>query len=337
MKYAKFGRTGLSVSKITLGMMSFGNSQSWQLELDDAKPLVEKAIDLGINVFDTANVYSRGRSEEITGELLKDYREDVIIATKVRFAMGENQNNKGLNRSHLHRQIEASLLRLQTDFIDLYQIHRWDYSVNIEFVMRTLNQYITEGHVGHIGASSMYAWELAKAQYTADQLGLERFVSMQNHYNAIYREEEREMIPQCVDMGMAIVPWSPLARGFLSGKYQKQGENTSKRYQSDPYLKQRYFADNDFQVLEALKEVSQEHDISVAQTALAWILNQPEITSPIIGVTKMYQLEEAVEACSIKLDSDQLKRINEAYLPRSVIGHGYDQPDTMINSQNKSR
>ena len=335
MKYAKLGKTGIMVSRICLGMMSFGNGQEWQLEIDEAKPIVEKAIDAGINFFDTANVYSKGRSEEITGELLGDYRDDVVIATKVRFAMGSGQNDKGLNRYHIAREIENSLRRLNTDYIDLYQIHRWDPSVSVEYLMRTLNQLIDGGYVLHIGASSMYTWQLAKAQYTAELLGLEKFATMQNHYNAIYREEEREMIPFCIDQGMGIIPWSPLARGFLSGKYKpedKEGEN-EKRLRSDPYLKARYFRKNDFEVLDAIKGISEEIGASVAQTALSWILHRPGITSPIVGVTKLSHLEEAIDAVDINLKQEQIRRIDEAYLPHPIIGHSYEPSDAMIDLQ----
>ncbi|MDH5403358.1 MAG: aldo/keto reductase [Candidatus Heimdallarchaeota archaeon] len=331
MDYTNLGKTGITVSKLCLGMMSYGNTQEWQLEIDEAKPIVEKAIDAGINFFDTANVYSRGRSEEITGQLLEDYRDDVVIATKVRFQMGDGPNQKGLNRLHMLQQIDASLSRMNLDYVDLYQIHRWDYSVDIEYIMRTLNHLIDIGATLHIGASSMYAWELAKAQYTAEKLGLEKFATMQNHYNTIYREEEREVIPFCIDQGMGIIPWSPLGRGFLTGKYQRSIEANSPRYRSDPYLKSRYFHDNDFDVLDAITEVSKEQEMSIAQIALSWILHQPGITSPIIGVTKMKHLEEAIQAVSIKLNIDQIRKINEAYSSRPVIGHSYDLSDNMIS------
>ena len=332
MKYANLGKTGISVSRLCLGMMSFGNSQTWHLELDEARPFIDMAIDAGINFYDTANVYSRGRSEEITGELLKDHRDDVVIATKIRFTMGEGVNDKGLNRYHMMRQIKASLSRLQIDFVDLYQIHRWDYNTDIEFVMRSLNHLIDQGLVHHIGASSMYAWELAKAQFTAEKLGIEKFATMQNHYNAMYREEEREVIPLCIDQGMGIIPWSPLARGFLSGKYSKDKEPDSVRYKSDLYLKQRYFKDNDFEIADTVKEIASEESVSPAQIALAWILVQPGITSPIIGVSKIQHLEEAISAMEIRLNPDYVKRIDECYIPRPVTGHSYDQPDRMIST-----
>jgi len=315
-------------------MMSFGNSQEWNLEIEEARPIIERAVDLGINFFDTANVYSRGRSEEITGEVLADYRDDIVLATKIRFAMGDGVNDSGLNRYHMIRQMQESLDRLQTDFVDLYQIHRWDYSTDIELVMRSLNHLIDAGVTLHIGASSMYGWELMKAQATAERLGLEKFQTMQNHYNAIYREEEREVIPACIDMGMGIIPWSPLARGFLSGKYDDVDPD-SPRARSDPYLKMRYFKDNDFEVLKVLKEVAFENEITTAQMALAWLLSRPGVTSPIIGVTKMSHLEQAVETVDMIIDHDYFDRISEAYTVRPITGHAYNQPNTMINKADK--
>ena len=335
MKYTKLGKTGITVSKICLGMMSYGNTQDWMLELDGARPLVKQALDAGINFFDTANVYSRGRSEEITGELLKDVRDDVVVATKVRFNMGDGKNEFGLNRYHMSNQIKASLKRLQMDHVDLYQIHRWDYSTDIEYVMRSLNKIIDDGQTLHIGASSMYAWELAKAQYTAEKLGLEKFVTMQNHYNAMYREEEREVIPFCIDQGMGIIPWSPLGRGFLSGKYKRGQDSDSPRYKSDPYLKQRYFQDNDFDIVEVVEAISKEEGISMAQVALAWLLSRPGVTSPIIGATKLSHLQEAIDAVDINLKEDAIKRIDETYLARPISGHSYNQPDQMINRPKK--
>lgn len=330
MKYTKLGRTGITVSRLCLGMMSFGNSQKWHLELEEARPLVERALDAGINFFDTANVYSRGRSEEITGELLAGRRDDVVVATKVRFTMGDGVNQKGLNRYHMTREIRNSLDRLKMDYVDLYQIHRYDNSVDNELLMRTLNSLIDDGLTSHIGSSSMYAWQLAKLQFTAEKLGLEKFSTMQNHYNAIYREEEREVIPFCIDQGMGIIPWSPLARGFLSGKYTPEVAKGD-RVESDPYLKQRYFRESDFKVLSAVREVAESRGISVAQTALAWVLSRDGVTSPIVGVTKMRHLEEAIEAVEINLNHSEIKRIEDAYIPHPIIGHSYDQPDAMIN------
>ena len=323
MKYQNLGRTGIKVSRICLGMMSFGNTREWNLEHDEAKPIIDKALDAGINFFDTANVYATGRSEEITGELLKDHRDDVVIATKVRFPMGEGLNEQGLNRYHVSKQIKASLKRLQTDVVDLYQIHRWDYNVDIEYVMRTLNHVIDEGQAHHIGASSMFAWELAKAQYTAERLGLEGFSTMQNHYNAVYREEEREMLPLCIDQGMGVIPWSPLARGFLSGKYSNNEKST--RSTSDRFL-EWFGSENDFEILKKIEEGAKENNISVSQMSLAWLLDRPGVTSPILGVTKLKHLEEAIEVVDMSIDQDYFNRISEAYTVRPVKGHSYTSP-----------
>lgn len=335
MKYGKFGKTGIKVSRLTLGMMSYGNSQEWMLEIDDARPIVERAIDAGINFYDTANVYSRGRSEEITGELLQEYREDVVVATKVRFSMGDDINRKGLNRKHMTEQIVASLERLQMDYVDLYQIHRWDTSVDIEMVMRSLNQLIDSGLTLHIGASSMYAWQLAKAQYTAENLGLEKFSSMQNHVNAIYQEEKREVIPFCIDQRMAIIPWSPLARGFLSGKYKTDSKDDYTRIRSDPYIRSRYFHPNDFEILKVIEEIAIEEKLSIAQISLAWLLAQDGVTSPIIGITKMEHLEEALTVVDLNLNTDYFRRIDEVYSSRPIIGHAYELSDNMISTKNR--
>jgi aryl-alcohol dehydrogenase (NADP+) len=305
--------------------MSFGNDNAWKLELNDARPLVEKAIDLGINFFDTANVYSFGRSEEIIGECLKDYREDVIIGTKVRDAMGEEPNDSGLSRSHVMQQVKASLKRLETDHIDLYQIHRWDYGTPIEETMMTLNDIIRQGMARYIGASNTFAWQFLSALHTSEKLGLEKFVSMQNHYNLVYREEEREMIPLCKEAGIAIIPWSPLARGFLTGKYKRGETPKSVRYENERMggrnlLAERYFRPEDFDVLETVTAVAKEKDVSPSQVALAWLLHK-QVTAPIIGVTKTQHIEEAVEALEIKLDSNDMKRLEAPYKPHPIIGH----------------
>ena len=325
MQYVNLGSAGVKVSRICFGCMSFGNDNAWKLELDEARPLVEKAIDLGINFFDTANVYSLGRSEEITGECLKGYRDDAVVATKVWGAMGKGPNDSGLSRLHVMRQIKASLKRLQMNDLDLYQIHRWDYMTPIEETMRTLNDIVRQGLARYIGASSMFAWQLLSALDTSEKLGLEKFVSMQNHYNLVYREEEREMIPLCKEAGIAIIPWSPLARGFLTGKY-KQGETPkSVRYENERTdgrnpLADRYFRPEDFDVVETVVAVAKEKDVSPSQVALAWLLHKG-VTAPIIGVTKVQHVEEAVEALEVKLDSDDMKRLEDPYKPHPVIGH----------------
>jgi aryl-alcohol dehydrogenase-like predicted oxidoreductase len=300
--------------------MSFGNDASWKIETEQAKTLVNRALDLGINFFDTANVYSLGRSEEILGECLKGRRDDQVVATKVRFPMGKGPNDSGLSRRHIMNQIKASLKRLQMDTVDLYQIHRWDYETPIEETMRALDDVIGLGMARYIGASSMFAWQFLEALHTSERLGLQRFVSMQNHYNLLYREEEREMIPLCKEKGIAIIPWSPLARGFLTGKYKRGEIPTSKRYESDPLLKERYFLDEDYDVLDAVQALAKTKGVTPAQVSLAWLLNRG-VTAPIIGATKIEHVEEAVGAMDVKLDADEMKRLEERYAPHPVLGH----------------
>jgi len=328
MKYTRLGKTGIEVSRICLGMMSFGNPSisKWTLTLDEARPIVKKALDLGINFFDTANVYSSGRSEEITGEVLKDNRDEVVVATKVFFPPeGFNApkipNHGGLSRYHVNKALKDSLNRLNMNHVDLYQIHRLDPHIPLETILKTLNHLIEEGKVLHIGASSMYAWQFSKSLWMAEKHGLEGFKTMQNHYNLVYREEEREMLPLCKDQGIGVIPWSPLARGFLTGKYTaKQGEK-SKRLKHDRNLKARYFKPGDFEVVEKVVEIANEKDVSPAQISIAWLLANETITAPIIGVTKSKHLEEAVEAVNIRLSDDEINRLEECYTPHPVIGH----------------
>src|SRR5213594_502658 len=265
MEHVKLGSAGVKVSRICLGMMSFGNSEEWMVEIDKARPIVRRALDLGINFFDTADTYSQGRSEEIVGELLKDHRDDVVLASKVRLKTGEGPNNQGLSRHHILAQVRKSLKRLQTDRIDLYQIHRFDYETVIEETLLTLNDLVRQGTVGYIGASSMWAWQFAKALFTSDHFGIARFVSMQNHYNLCYREEEREMIPFCKDQGIGLIPWSPLARGFLTGRYKRGGKADSPRYRSDKYFAERFFKPEDFDVVERAEEIAKEKGVTVSQ------------------------------------------------------------------------
>ncbi len=321
MQYTRLGSTGLKVSRICLGTFSFGNSSEWTLEIDEARPIVKKALDLGINFFDTANSYSSGRSEEIVGELLKDARDEVVIATKVRGKTGEGVNDIGLSRSHILREAERSLKRLKTDRIDLYQIHRWDYETPIEETLFAMNDLVRSGKVTYIGGSSMFAWQFAKALFTSDLHGIARFVSMQNHYNLCYREDEREMIPLCRDQDIAIIPWSPLARGFLSGKYKRGQIPESARAKSDRYLPERFFKPEDFDVVEGAEQVAKEKGTNTSQVALAWLFHK-QVTSPIIGATKIEHVEEAVAALQLKLSSDDLKRLEEPYKMHPVIGHG---------------
>jgi aryl-alcohol dehydrogenase-like predicted oxidoreductase len=320
MKYVNLGRAGVKVSRICLGCMSFGNDAEWKVEVDQAQKLVKKAIDLGINFFDTANVYSAGRSEEITGECLRGYRDNVVVATKVYFPMGEGPNDSGLSRRHIMQQVKASLKRLHTDYVDLYQIHRWDYSTPIEETMRALDNVVRLGFAHYIGASSMFSWQFLKALHTSEQLGLERFVSMQNHYNLLYREEEREMIPLCKVEGVAVIPWSPLARGFLAGKYRRGEMPNTPRYKSDKYLSGRYFSPEDFDVLENVQALAKVKDATPAQIALAWLLHK-DVTAPIIGATKSEHVEEAVAAVELKLEVEDIARLEAGYKPHPVIGH----------------
>ncbi|MFX0015845.1 MAG: aldo/keto reductase [Promethearchaeota archaeon] len=329
MEYVKLGSTGLDVSRICLGMMSYGDPRvlKWCLDLDASRPIIMKALDLGINFFDTANVYSRGRSEEITGELLKEYRDDVVVATKVFFPVegfvtSPKPNKSGLSRYHISRAIKDSLKRLNMDYVDLYQIHRLDPNIPIEEILRSLNLLINNGTVLHIGASSMFAWQFTKSLWLAERYGLEPFKTMQNHYNLCYREEEREMLPLCKNQGIGVIPWSPLARGFLSGKYTREGNaDEYTRARADRYLKSRFFKPYDFDVVERVVEIAHEKDVKPTQIALAWLFSKDYVTSPIIGITKIEHIEEAVEALDIKLSEEEIKRLEEPYIPHPIIGH----------------
>lgn len=320
MEYLRLGNTGLKVSRVCLGCMSFGSAAEWMVEVEASRRIIDRAWDLGINFFDTANVYSKGRSEEILGEALVERRSDAVIATKARGEMGEGPNDRGLSRYHVMKQITGSLRRLRTDHVDLYQIHRWDYETPIQETLTTLNDLVRKGEVRYIGASSMHAWQLTKALWTSERLGIERFVSMQNHYNLCYREEEREMIPLCQSEGIGLIPWSPLARGFLTGKYRRDGTPDTARYRSDRMMADRYFHSEDFDVLERVIEVAREKDVTPAQIALAWIFKKG-VTSPIIGATKVEHVEDAVNALSVQLSADDVKRLEETYRPHPIIGH----------------
>ena len=320
MKYVRLGRTGMKVSRICLGCWSYGNHADWALEIDRARPILEKAFDLGINFFDTANVYSSGRSEEILGEVLEDRRSDLILATKVYLNMGEGPNDRGLSRLHIMQQIEGSLRRLRTDHVDLYQIHRWDYDTPIDETLSTLDDLVHQGKVRYIGASSIWAWQFAKALWTSDKLGLVRFESMQNHYNLCYREEERETIPFCRDQQIAIIPWSPLARGFLTGKYKRGETPKSVRYKSDSGVRERFFRAVDFDIAERVEHIAREKDVTPAQIALAWHFHKG-VTAPIVGATKVEHIEDAVASLDVRLTKDDVKRLEEPYRPRRIIGH----------------
>ena len=325
MEYVNLGKTGLKVSRICLGMMTYGTPtwRDWVLDEEESRPFIRRAIELGINFFDTADMYSLGVSEEVTGKLLWEVapREEVVLATKVYFPIGRGPNGGGLSRKHIMEAIDNSLRRLGTDYVDLYQIHRWDNSVPLAETMEALHDVVKAGKALYIGASSMYTWQFAKAQYTADLHGWTRFVAMQNHMNLVYREEEREMLPFCRDQGVGVIPWSPLARGFLAGNRQARGDGPTKRAKSDQFAHEMYYEESDFAILERVVELAQARGVSPAQIALAWLLHKPGITSPIIGASKMVQLEEAVAATEISLSDEEMARLEEAYRPRSILGH----------------
>lgn len=320
MEYVNIGRSGLKVSRICLGCWSYGDSDEWMLEIKTAKPIIQRAIDLGVTFFDTANSYSRGRSEEILGEAIKERRNDLVIATKVWFPMSEKPNDRGLSRRHIMQQMDGSLKRLGVDYVDLYQIHRWDYETPIDETLQTLNDLTRGGKTRYIGASSMYAWQFSKALWTSERLGLTRFISMQNHYNLCYREEEREMIPLCRDQGIGLIPWSPLARGFLAGRYVRGKTPDSVRYRSEHFLGERFFKPEDFDVLEEVVRVAKEKGVTPSQIALAWLLHKG-VVAPIVGATKVQHIEEAIEATSVRLSSDDIRRLEAPYKPHPVMGH----------------
>ena len=324
MKYVNLGSTGLRVSRICLGMMSYGNNSDrpWVLDEDAAEPIVRAAADGGVTFYDTADTYSRGASEVATGRLLGKMfqRDDVVVATKVFMPMGPGENSGGLSRKHILSGIDASLRRLGMDYVDLYQIHRWDRRTPIEETMQALHDVVRSGKARYIGASSMFAWQFAKAQHAADQLGLTRFVSMQNHYNLLYREEEREMIPQCIDQGVAVIPWSPLARGVLAGSKTRDGERRTTRSGTDPFGDTLY-GPADFDVVDRVSEVAGERGVPQAQVALSWMLHKPGITAPIVGATKLGHLQDALAAEELDLSEKEIERLEEPYLPHPVLGH----------------
>jgi aryl-alcohol dehydrogenase-like predicted oxidoreductase len=326
MQYVNLGKTGLKVSRLCLGMMSYGAKtwREWVLEEEEAKPFVRRAVEAGINFFDTADVYSTGESERITGTLLKDFgvrREDVIVATKVNGQMSDDINDRGLSRKHILDSIDKSLQRLQMDYVDLYQIHRWDYETPIEETLEALNDVVRAGKARYIGASSMFAWQFAKALHTSEKHGWTKFISMQNHYNLVYREEEREMIPVCIDQGIGLIPWSPLARGFFAGDRKRGGGGETVRSNTDPFGNSLYFREEDFTVAECVAEVARERGVSSSQVALAWVLSKPYVDSPIIGATKIDHLDQAIAALEIKLSGEEIKKLEEAYQPHPVLGH----------------
>src|SRR5579863_4933779 len=325
MEYVNLGSTGLRVSRICLGMMSFGDkgTRKWVLDEDAAEPLVRAAADGGVIFFDTADVYADGTSEVITGRLLGKLfrRDDVVVATKVHGAMSDGENDRGLSRKHIMAGIDNSLRRLGMDYVDLYQTHRWDARTPIEETMAALHDVVKAGKARYIGASSMYAWQFAKAQHVAGQHGWTRFVSMQNHYNLLYREEEREMIPQCIDQGVGVIPWSPLARGVLAGNRSRDGERRTTRSGTDPFTDYLYSQPSDFDVVERVAEVAAGRGVPPAQVALAWLLQRPGLTAPIVGATKLAHLTDALAAEQLELSEKEVKALEEPYVPHPVLGH----------------
>jgi 1-deoxyxylulose-5-phosphate synthase len=324
MEYVRLGNTGLKVSRICLGMMTYGAKswREWVLEEAESRPFMERAWELGINFYDTADMYSLGVSEEILGRAVKEMgigRDRVVLATKVFNPMGADPNQKGLSRKHIRHAIDDSLRRLGTDYVDLYQIHRLDADTPMEEILAGLEDVVRAGKALYVGASSMYAWQFAKLLYLADKHGFSRFVTMQNHYNLVYREEEREMIPLCRAEGIGLLPWSPLARGFLSGG--RQDKNITLRAKTDDFAHKLYYQDSDFAVVDQVTAIAQNRGVANAQVALAWVLAQPGVTAPIIGASKMKHLEDAVAALDIRLSAEERAALEAPYRPHGVLGH----------------
>jgi len=339
VQYKTLGKTGITVSRLCLGCMSYGGgplpdwalgTRGWHVNKEDAREHFAMALDAGINFFDTADVYSAGQSEEITGHYLKEMasRDDVVVATKVHGQMGHSPNKRGLSRKHILEACDNSLRRLQMDFVDLYQIHRWDPVTPIEETLEALDSLVRAGKVRYLGASSMAAWQLSKALYTAKENGWHRFVAMQNHYNLVYREEEREMIPLCIDQGLALIPWSPLARGFLTGTRNRESGATP-RSQVDSFAKDMYYREDDFAVADVVAGVAQRRGVTPAQVACAWVLQAPGVTSPIIGATKPSHLKELIASVDLKLSSEEITELEKPYKPHPILGHAQPSPKTM--------
>lgn len=325
MQYTSLGKTGLKVSRLCLGCMSYGSSKwrDWVLDEEAAAPFFRQAWEAGMNFFDTADMYSQGVSEEVLGRAIKNLgirRETVVIATKLHNPMGDSPNERGSSRKHVRHAIEASLRRLGTDYVDLYQIHRYDQTTPMEETLAALSTLVDEGKVLYLGASSMAAWEFARFLYLADKHGLARFVCMQNHYNLVYREEEREMIPLCQAEGVGLIPWSPLARGFLAGNRRREDKGETTRAKSDDFAHRMYYQDSDFTVADRVGEIAAARGVPAARVALAWMLGKPGISAPIIGATKSHHLDDAVQSLSLTLSPDEVKRLEEPYQPHPVLG-----------------
>jgi len=325
MQYVNLGSTGLRVSRLCMGMMGFGNGseRKWVVDEDAAEPIVKTAVEGGVIFFDTADTYSGGASEMATGRLLPKFlsRDEMVVATKVYMPMTPGENGKGLSRKHILSAIDASLGRLGMDYVDLYQIHRWDHWTPIEETMGALDEVVKAGKARYLGASSMFAWQFAKAQHTAERRGWSRFVSMQNHYNLIYREEEREMIPLCLDQGVGVIPWSPLARGLLTGNRGREGEKRTTRAGSDDFTDYLYSQPTDFDVVDRVAEVAAARGVPPARVALAWLLAKPGVTAPIVGSTRVGHLEDALAAEQLSLDAEEIAALEEPYVPHPVLGH----------------
>jgi 1-deoxyxylulose-5-phosphate synthase len=323
------GSTGVRVSPICLGMMTYGAKswREWVLEEAEARPFVQRAIEAGINFFDTADVYSLGESERITGKLLREFqprREELVIATKVFNPMSDSPNDRGLSRKHIMASIDASLKRLGVDYVDLYQIHRFDKNTPIEETCEALSDVVKAGKALYLGASSMYAWQFQKMLNFQVTNHLARFVTMQNHYNLVYREEEREMIPLCLDQKIGCIPWSPLARGFLTGSRKRgDGKSETLRARTDDFGHGLYYRETDFDIVDRVLELAAQRNVKPAQIALAWILSKPVVSAPIIGASKLYQLEDALQAVELKLTPEEIKRLEEQYEAHPILGHGY--------------
>jgi 1-deoxyxylulose-5-phosphate synthase len=335
MEYIKLGKTGLSVSRICLGCMSYGDERwrEWVITGDEAREHFAAALEAGVNFFDTADVYSTGVSEEITGRWLGEMaaRDEIVLATKVHGPMGPGPNRRGLSRKHILEACDASLRRLKSDFIDLYQIHRWDFRTPIEETLEALDSLMRAGKVRYLGASSMAAWQFSKALYIAGERGWRRFVSMQNHYNLVYREEEREMIPLCIDQGVGVIPWSPLARGFLAGNRRSGGTGETLRAKTDDIARDMYFRESDFAVAEAAASIARERGVTPAQIACAWILQAPGVTAPIIGATKLNHVKELLASVDIKLTKEEVAALEKPYEPHPVLGFEPPRPAKMLN------